>query len=134
MSLTKRQLFCFTIEQYRMVFHDRFGINHVFSLCDGYANRSGKNERMPRRDALLHDKPASNQCISAKRVVWGVQRPNNKTCLLCDLYRVESRKTAYGRSRVFGERVEGFREKGRGFSGKDNFCPSLSRKGATSIL
>lgn len=50
-----------------------------------------------------------------------------KPAFLCDLYRVESRKTAYGRSRVFGEIVEGFQENGRGFSEKDNFCPSLSK-------
>ncbi len=30
-------------------------------------------------------------------------------------------------SRVFGKRVEGFRRKGRGFSKKDSFCPSLSK-------
>ncbi len=41
-----------------------------------------------------------------------------KPAFLCDLYRVESRKTAYGRSRVFRKRVEGFQEKGRGFSEK----------------
>ncbi|MCI6702170.1 MAG: hypothetical protein MR455_02390, partial [Prevotella sp.] len=50
-----------------------------------------------------------------------------KPAFLCDLYRVESRKTAYGRSRVFGEIVEGFQENGRGFSEKDNFCPSLPK-------
>ncbi len=50
-----------------------------------------------------------------------------KPAFLCDLYRVESRKTAYGRSRIFGEIVDVFREKGRGFSEKDSFCPSLSK-------
>ena len=125
-----------------MVFHDRFGINHVFSLCDGYAIGLERMKRCPVGMPFYMINRHRINVFPQNELSGACNGRTIKPAFLCDLYRVESRKTAYGRSRVFGEIVEGFQEKGRGFSGKgsrvfgkrvegfrekDNFCPSLPK-------